>query len=120
MGIAPLLTYTLTLQRSSNTQDAGGGIITSWPTALASVASSVQPASGRVRSDFAVRQQSVTHMIYTNVDLDAAVSGGVKLGDRWLDAASGLYYLVRDYYKRSNPAISPEPLCVTICELIRA
>lgn len=123
-GIATLLTYSFTLQRSVQTQDASGGVSRTWSDVLQNVPLSVQPASARTVTNYAIRQQVVSHKLYTNIDMDAAASllggtvGGAKIGDRWSDGA-GNYYLVKDYYKRFNPAITPEPLCVTDCELQR-
>ena len=114
MSLTALLDQTLTIERQSVTLDASGGSTRSFSAVLSNVPCAVAPASASVVADYARRDMVVDYHVYTTTDLDSAVSGGVKLGDRLTNGS--LYYLVKAVKKSANAQITGELLYQLDCE----
>jgi head-tail adaptor len=114
MSLSSLLDQKLTLQRQSLTRDASGGLVRSFTQLSADIPATVAPASAKVVTDYARRDMIVDHHIYTTTDLDAAVAGGVRLGDRLTDGVS--FYLVKAVKRTANKVISSEVVYEMDCE----
>ena len=114
MSLTALLDQRLTLERQTVTADASGGSTRAFAAVLNNIPCAVAPARASVVSDYARRDMIVNYTIYTTLDLDAVVSGGVALTDRLTDGA--VYYLVKDVKKSANAQITAELLYQLDCE----
>ena len=114
MSLSSLLDQKLTLQRQTVTRDASGGLVRSFTQLLANVPATVCPASAKVAADYARRDMIIDHRIYTTTDLNAVISGGVRLGDRLTDGA--VFYLVKAVKRTENKVISSEIVYEIDCE----
>jgi len=115
-----LIDQVLPYQRSTNTPDGAGGSTQGWTQIIAAVPVSIQPATSTDILRFAQRGIKVDFKIYTTLDLNALLSGGIRIGDRFA-APSNVYYVVRDYKRDQNFNLSSEPLYCIGCErLIQA
>ena len=112
--ITPLLDQLLTIQRQQITPDASGGATRTFTTLLTNVPCAVSPASAAVVADYARRDIVVNYSIFTTTDLDTALSGGARLGDRFTDGV--VDYLVKSVLKSANAAVSNVPLYQLDCE----
>ena len=117
MSFSALLDRNLSVERPAVTPDASGGSVRTYTGILAGIPCAVSPASASIVADYARLDMIVNYTIYTTADLDAAVSGGVQLGDRFVDGST--YYLVKAVKKSANALITPEPLYRIDCELRR-
>lgn len=116
MSISALLDQSLTLQRPTVTSDASGGSVRAFNAILNNIPCAVSPASAAIAADYARRDMVVNYRIYTNLDLDSAVSGGVQLGDRLTDGSH--YYLVKAVKRSANALVTAEVLFEIDCERI--
>jgi hypothetical protein len=114
MSISTLLDQRLSIQRQQLTADASGGSVRSFTTLLANIPCAVSPARSAVKADYARRDIVVDHHIFTTTDLDTALSGGIRLGDRLTDGT--IYYLVKGVMKSANAQVSSEILYQVDCE----
>jgi hypothetical protein len=114
MSISLLLDQTFALQRQQVASDASGGATRTFATLLAQVPCATEPASAAISADYARRDMLVDSHVYTTANLDALVSGGVQLGDRF--ATGSAYFLVKAVCKFANAAVSGEVLYRVDCE----
>jgi hypothetical protein len=114
MSLTALLDRTLTLERQVVAADASGGATRTFSLFLANVPCAVSPAHASVVADYARLDMVVDYHVYTTQDLDAAIPGGAKLGDRFNDGS--VYYLVKAVKKSANAQISSEVLYQLDCE----
>lgn len=105
MSVALLLDRRLTLQRATAAPDASGGSTRTFAN-LIGLPCSVQAVSSKVAADYARRDLVVDHHVFTNVDLDSAISGGVRLGDRLTDGIA--VYLVQGVLKSANANVTAD------------
>ena len=114
MSLTSLLDRKLTLERQSVMPDASGGSSRTFAAIAIGVPCAVSPAAASVVADYARRDMIVNYQLYTTADLDTLASGGVGLGDRFVDAS--VYYLVKGVKKSANAVITPEVLYEIACE----
>ncbi|HWE02446.1 MAG TPA: hypothetical protein VG326_08540 [Tepidisphaeraceae bacterium] len=114
MSISALLDQRLTIQRQQLTADASGGSVRTFATILSSVPCAVSPAKSAVVAEYGRRDILVDHHIFTTIDLESALAGGIRLGDRLTDGV--VYYLVKGVLKSSNLQVSNEMLYQVDCE----
>ncbi|HEY2589822.1 MAG TPA: hypothetical protein VGI81_29025 [Tepidisphaeraceae bacterium] len=114
MSLTALLDQKLTLERQAVTADASGGSVRAFAAVLNNVPCAVAPASAKVVSDYARRDMIVNYTIYTTLDLDVVVPGGVALTDRLTDGT--VYYLIKGVKRAANAQISSEVLYQLDCE----
>jgi hypothetical protein len=123
MSFTAILDRYATLSRQVVTKGTSGEDVKTFNNALAQIKIAIVPVSAKIRNEYAVIDQVVTHKIITTTNLDTATSllggplGGAKIGDRWNDGRNT--YLVQDYYAEENFTISREGLYVSVCQLIR-
>lgn len=116
MGIfSSLMDQSLSVERATLGTDASGGSTRAWAPALAGIAAAVQPVSAHERDVWDRRNMRVDVAILCEADFDALLAGGLKLGDRFKDAA-GIYYAVQGVERQYNRIISPSPLYRVLCE----
>ena len=106
----------MNLERATITPDASGGSSRTFTQILASIPVFVEPATTKVIADYARRDMLVNYTLYTTADLDALISGGVKINDRFVDGS--VHYVVKASRKNSNLQVSNEVLYQLDCERI--
>lgn len=116
MSISSLLDRKLILQRATISRDSSGGIVRTYAAILSNIPASITPAAAQISADYARRDMIVNHHLYTTLDLDSAVTNGVRLGDRFADGT--VYYLVKAVKKSSNAQISTDVMYQIDCEKI--
>lgn len=104
-----LLDQVVSIERQTPATDSAGGTTRTFAVALSNIPAAIQPASSRIVESFARRSISVDTMIYTTTDLNALLAGGLKAGDRIVDANS-TKYVVQGVKKQLNQVLSTEPL----------
>ena len=114
MSLTALLDRTMNLERQSTIADGSGGTVRTFAAILSNVPCAVMPATASVVADYARLDMIVNYTLYTTADLDTLVTGGVSLGDRFVD--TGVYYLVKAVKKSANAMITSEPLYEIDCE----
>jgi hypothetical protein len=114
MSLTALLDRTLTLERQVVAADASGGATRTFSALLTNVPCAVAPASASVVADYARLDMIVDYHVYTTLDLDAAIPGGAKLGDRFTDGS--VHYLVKVVKKSANAQITSAVLYQLDCE----
>jgi hypothetical protein len=114
MSLTALLDRTLNLERQVVAADASGGATRTFTALLSAVPCAIAPAHASVVADYARLDMVVDYHVYTTQDLDAAIPGGVKLGDRLADGS--VYYLVKAVKKNANAQITSEVLFQLDCE----
>ena len=114
MSLTALLDRSLNLERQAVAADASGGSVRSFSVLLPNVPCSIMPASASVKSDYARLDMLVDYHVYTTIDLDTLIPGGVKLGDRFVDGA--VYYLIKAIKRSANAQITSEVLYQLDCQ----
>lgn len=111
-----LLDQTASIQRATVTQDASGASVRTepWPTILAGVPVSIQPMSANAIYDYARMDINVSHLIYTTMDLNSKIAGGLLPEDRFSDM-DGTKYVVVGVRKQLNQVLSITPLYEISC-----
>lgn len=116
MSLGALLDQVLTIERPAVAADSSGGTTRTFAAVLTGVACAVSPATAAVVADYARRDMRVDYSIFTTVDLDAVVSGGIRLGDRLTDGS--VRYLLKSVKKSANKLVTAEVLYQLDCELL--
>jgi hypothetical protein len=114
MSLSTLLDTRLTIQRQQITPDGSGGSVRSFAALLNNVSCAISPASTAVVADYARLDMRVDYRVYFTLDLDAAISGGLRLGDRLTDGT--VFYLVKAVRRSSNAMVSSDVVYEVDCE----
>ena len=115
-----LMDQTASVFRAVDAKDALGGTTRTYPATatLSNIQCAIQPASARQVDLWQRRNIVVDTMIYCVADLDALLSGGLRLTDKFVDANGGINYVVKGFTKQLNTMISDEPLYQITCQRI--
>lgn len=109
-----LIDQTAALERQSVSSDASAGTTKTFSTAIASVPVSIQPMKTQTIEDYMRRSINVDTTIYSTLDFDMRLSGGLKDGDRF--SIGGIYFIVYGVRKQLNLVLSSEPLYEVACK----
>jgi len=115
MSLSSLLDRKLTLERQTIAPDSSGGSVRTFAPIAVGIPCAVSPAAASVTADYARRDMIVNYQLYTTADLDSLATGGVGLGDRFVDGA--VHYLVKAVKKSANAVITAEVLYEVDCEI---
>lgn len=111
-----LIDQTLAYQQQSVVADAGGGAIQSWATVIAAVPVAIQPPSTKIVNQFLQRQIEISFAIYTTMELQTLVPGGIVAGDRLTDGTK--WYRIEGWRRDQNFVLSDEPLYCLPCSVL--
>jgi hypothetical protein len=114
MSLTALLDQSLTLERQTVTSDNSGGSVRTFAQIARAIPCMTEPAIAKVVADYARLDMLVNYHVYTTVDLDMVIPGGVRLGDRL--ASGSVHYLVKAVKKSANAQITSEVLYQLDCE----
>jgi hypothetical protein len=114
MSLTALLDQSLSLERQTVTLDSSGGSMRTFAQIASAIPCMIEPASASVIAAYARLDMVVNYTVYTTMDLDTLISGGVKLGDRLTDGS--VYYVVKAVKKSANAVITTEVLYQLDCE----
>lgn len=106
-----LYSISLDLYKLAVTQDASGATIrTSGATTATGLLCSVQPLLAYERDLFMRRDIVADYQIFTDYDFDTNISGGLKVGYKFKDPATGFEYHVKGVEPSKNSIIRSTPL----------
>lgn len=109
-----LIDQTANVERQTVGVDASGGTTKTFAAVITGVPVSIQPMKSQTIEEYMRRAINVDTTVYTTMDLNAMLSGGLKSGDRF--NADGIYFIIYGVRKKLNLVLSPEPLYEVACK----